>query len=285
MVEVVLTGACLLAGSAPALACMHCAAAGGCALGGAYDVCISGKFFDSPYCVSYGDCSSGGGGGWDDTGSVRPRHGVQPVAPSSESTPRALGDALSSVDESVLTLYALRMPLDPGFEPFAPGQLSWVVRAVASSRTARGMLAAIGARSGRVAETISVCEEYSTLAARAFVLPLAASDGSGYVLRVEASAGGTRVRVCAVRDRTLAGALADVTLAENDLLCVRVEGGGHAYALALTPRLIRVASGEDADAERPARQQFDAEAGLLTARAFDDGVRFQLLEVPADFCH
>ncbi len=117
-----------------------------------------------------------------------------------------------------------------------------------------------------------------------FAASFAATDGDGYALALELSGGATRIRLCAIRGRMPAGSIADATLNEDDVLCARIRGGGHDYALVLTPRLLRVASGEDG-VGRAERQQFHAEAGRLTARTLDDGVRFQPIESLAGACH
>jgi hypothetical protein len=279
----------LFAGAAPARAvgCMHCGAAGGCESGGAYLLCSSGKFLNLPYCIALGGCGPLPtlGGGIDDAPLVRPRTGGNALTPAGEGAARARPEPRASArDAGLLTLYALRMPLAGGFDPFGARGAWWVERAMPATTTAAAMLGAVARRSRIDAASVPVCEESTSLGPGAYWVSLAAADGDGYALHAEAVASGTRVRVCAVRGRAPAGRVAEATLADGELLCVRVRGGGHDYALALVPRRVATEAWEAAEAARQERALFDLEAGPLTARAADDGVRFGVVDASPAVC-
>ncbi len=272
--------------AAAGVTCVSCGAVGGCQLGGAYGICSSGKVFDVPYCIALGTCTGGGSEGAADDPVMRPRRGAQPVARAGGAGGRSPGARLpdAPAEDTRLTLFALRLPVGNGLEPFAPGVDSWVERGVPGAVTPTGMLGALSRHTGLGQDRIPVIEESSSIGPGRFAASFTAADGDGYTLRAESVAGGTRVRVCAIRGHAPSGRLADAMLQDGDLLVVRVHGGGHDYAIALTPRLdpaIEVESGEGA---RQQRALFDRDAGALTARARDDGVRFALEELPAGAC-
>jgi hypothetical protein len=300
-VTVALAAAALGAGAEPTRAmCFHCGANGGCFTGGSYAVCQSGKILEVPYCVCYGACGEGGdaGGGAGDP-IMRPRGGGYSATPSTETSARpeggpAAGGRASAPDpvgrgalaagDDLLTLYLLRLPLVDGFDPFAPGATAWHEGGAGGRTTPGAMLEAASRHSGFPPGRIPVIEEAAGVGTGALRGMFAAADGDGYAILAETSPAGTRVRVCAVRGRTLAGPLADATLADGDLLCVRIRGGARDYALLLAPRHSASGVFESDEAARQERALFDLEAGPLTRRALDDGVRFTLEETPAVAC-
>jgi hypothetical protein len=275
------------AGSAPsaarAMICQQCGPFGGCEPGGAYIACWSGKFWDAPYCLALGGCAGDIGNGGDDPvlhprgGSARPA-GPGAARPAGAPRPGAPGEP------AMITLYLMRLPLGAGFDPFPSGGTSWVARGASATVEASAMLAALAARARVPAVRAPVIEESSLMAPDGFAVALSADDGEGYAMRMSAAGGGTRVRVCGLRGGRADGTLAEATLADGDLLCVRVRGGGRDYALALTPRLVAAGTPSAVDALREERRRFEAEAGPLTTRSRDDGVRFRLAELAGGMC-
>ncbi len=277
-------GATLSASTANA--CQYCTRVSTCSSGGFTLLCLAGIFMGYPYCLQIAPCVDFyGGGGEEDMPFKRPRwpvvHGATP-ARDARATP-AVGTSSLEVGTQV-EMYALFFPIRSGFEPFESGATSWVERGVSEPRTTGAFLSAVARHSGLLPERLEVCEARITVGPGTIRVGLADLGGDGYVIDARAGASGVRVRLCAVRGRSVIGPLADATIAPEDVLCVRVHANGLDQAMAISARALSEEQSEQVQAASAERDRFQQVAGPLTGRATPFGSPLVPFEPAASDC-